>query len=269
MLAKVEGIVIRATDYGEGNRILTVLTKQSGKMSMMARGAKKPKSRFAALSQPFTCAEFVIFRSSSRAMGTINSGELIHSHHTLREDLMLSAYAAYMAELVNRLTTDGDVIPGLYDQLLAAFRALEEGKDAEILTHVIEMNMLAVAGFMPELYTCVICGSTTHPLGSLSAEQGGAVCIQCKGKVTSAMAVTPAVLKLLRALQQIDLRRLGNIQISGATREKLQQFIRTYMDIHLQVRWKSREFIDQLHRLQFDMERGRKTGKTDDFDESI
>src|SRR5690606_9633879 len=137
MLAKVEGIVIRATDYGEGNRILNVLTKQSGKLSMMARGAKKVKSRFSALSQLFTHAEFIIFRSSSQAMGTLNSGELIDSHHKLREDLVLTAYAAYMTEMVNRLIDDGDVVPGLFDQLLAAFQAMVEGKDAAIITHVI------------------------------------------------------------------------------------------------------------------------------------
>lgn len=251
MLTRVEGIVIRATDYGEGSSILNVLTNQMGKIAMMARGAKKVRSRFSSLAQPFTHAEFVIFRSSSRSMGTINSGELIQSHQRLREDLFLSAYAAYMAELTNRLLEDGEHVPGLFEQLLAAFQALEEGKDAAVITHVYEMNMLAIAGFMPQLQQCVLCGSSDH-LTALSAEHGGSVCRICRAKVPQAMEAPPAVLKLLRIFQQLDLRRLGNVQVSQATKDGLQSFIRAYMDVHLGVRWKSRDFLDQLSRYRFD-----------------
>lgn len=251
MLTRVEGIVIRATDYGEGNSILNVLTKQMGKIAMMARGAKKVRSRFSSLAQPFTHAEFVIFRSSSRAMGTINSGELIQSHQRLREDLFLSAYAAYMAELTNRLLQDGEHVPGLFEQLLAAFQAMEEGKDAAVITHVYEMNMLAIAGFMPQLQLCVLCG-TSDELTALSAEHGGTVCRTCRAKVPQAMEAAPAVLKLLRIFQQLDLRRLGNVQVSEATKISLQSFIRAYMDAHLGVRWKSRDFLDQMSRYGFD-----------------
>ena len=127
MILRVEGIVIRAVDYGEGNRILHVLTQEAGKISMMARGAKKVKSRFSAISQPFTYGQFVIFRSSSQAMGTINSGELIRSHQRLREDLVLSAYAAYLAELTNRIIEEGEPVPHVFAQLAAAFEAMEEG----------------------------------------------------------------------------------------------------------------------------------------------
>lgn len=252
MLSRVEGIVLRAMDYGESNRILNVLTKQAGKISMVARGAKKVKSRFASLSQPFTHAEFVIFRSSPQAMGTINSGEIMRSHHRLREELELSAYAAYLAELTNRLVADNEPIPALFDQLAAALDMMEAGKDAAVITQIYEMQMLAVAGFMPELHACVMCGSTANELSALEAEQGGTVCVKCRPQAAHAMDVSPAVLKLLRAYQQLDLRRLGSIKISQGSKDQLQRFIRTYMDIHLHVRWKSRDFLDQLSKLNFD-----------------
>lgn len=252
MLMRVEGIVIRATDYGEGNRILNVLTAQSGKISMMARGAKKVKSRFSALSQPFTYAEFVIFRSSAQAMGTVNAGEIIRSHHRLREDLLLSAYAAYMAELTSRIVGDGEPVPGLFEQLLAAYEGLEAGKDAVIITQIYEMMMLAVAGFMPELHACVRCARTEEPLVGLSAANGGTLCQTCRVGDPSAIPATPAVLKLLRIFQQMDLRRLGDINISPETKDQLQQFIRAYIDYHLHVRWKSRDLLDQLSSLGFD-----------------
>lgn len=250
MLTRVEGIVIRATDYGEGNRILSVLTRQAGKLSMMARGAKKVKSRFSGLSQPFTYAEFVIFRGSGHSMGTINSGELLSSHHRLREDLLLSAYAAYIAEMTQRIVEDGEPMPELFEQLLAAYQALEEGKDAAIITHIYEMNMLAVAGFMPELHACVLCGRSDEGTVTLSAVNGGLVCRACRAKDAQAIEVTPGALKLLRMFQHMDLRRLGAVNVSQAAKDQLQHFIRAYMDTHLHVRWKSRQLLDQLNRME-------------------
>ncbi len=252
MLIRVEGIVLRAVDYGEGNRILSVLTRQAGKLSMMARGAKKVKSRFSAISQPFTYGDFVVFRSSSQSMGTINSGELIRSHQRLREELILSAHAAYLAEMTNRLVEDGERIDGLFEQLLAAFQALEDGKDAAIITNIYEMNMLAVAGFMPKLDACVLCGGGSAELIAWSVEHGGAVCRTCRIREPQAMEAGEKVLKLLRLLQQVDLRRIGNISISAANKAQLNQLIRTYMDGHLHVRWKSRDFLDQISHLPFD-----------------
>jgi len=252
MLIRVEGIVLRAVDYGEGNRILSVLTKQAGKLSMMARGAKKVKSRFSAVSQPFTYGEFVIFRSSPQSMGTINSSELIRSHQRLREELVLSAYAAYLAEMTNRLVEDGERIEGLFEQLLAAFQALEDGKDAEVITNIYEMNMLAIAGFMPKLDACVMCGSGSAELIAWSVEHGGAVCRSCRFRDPQAMEAGEKVLKLLRLFQQVDLRRIGNINISAANKALVSRLIRTYMDGQLHVRWKSRDFLDQLSKLHFD-----------------
>lgn len=252
MLIRVEGIVLRAVDYGEGNRILSVLTRQAGKLSMMARGAKKVKSRFSAISQPFTYGEFVVFRSSPQSMGTINSGELIRSHQRLREELILSAYAAYLAEMTNRLVEDGERIDGLFEQLLAAFQALEDGKDAAIITNIYEMIMLAVAGFMPKLDACVLCGGGSVELIAWSVEHGGAVCRSCRIREPQAMEAGEKVLKLLRLLQQVDLRRIGNISISAANKAQLNQLIRAYMDSHLHVRWKSRDFLDQISNLPFD-----------------
>lgn len=249
MILKVEGIVIRTVDYGEANRILHVLTKEAGKISMMARGAKKVKSRFSAISQPFTHGEFVIYRSSAQAMGTINSGELINSHQRLREELVLSAYAAYLAELTSRLVEEGVPVPHIFAQLAAAFEAMEEGKDAAVITQVYEMDMLAVAGFMPQLHACVSCGREDGDFHLLSGQLGGTICDRCSDQDGQAISVSRGVMRLLRAIQQLDLRRLGSVNVSTQAKKEMKQFIRTCMDAHLQVRWRSRDFLDQLAEL--------------------
>lgn len=92
MLNKVNGVVIRTVDYGEGNKILRLYTEEKGKLSLMARGAKKVKSRHAAVSQLFTLAQYTFFSSGS--MGTLNHGEIIRPRSLIREDLVKTAFAA-------------------------------------------------------------------------------------------------------------------------------------------------------------------------------
>lgn len=104
MLIKSEGIVLRTTDYGETNKIVTLLTREHGKIGVMARGAKKSNSRLSAISQPFLYGTFLI--QSSTGLGTLQQGEMIESMRTIREDLFLTAYAAYMTELLDKGTEE-------------------------------------------------------------------------------------------------------------------------------------------------------------------
>ena len=101
MLYRVEGIVIRSMDYGEGNKIITLCTENGGKVGVLVRGAKKPKSRHAALVQLFTYGQYVFFRNTG--LGTLNAGEIVESHHELREDLVKASYASYACELLDRV----------------------------------------------------------------------------------------------------------------------------------------------------------------------
>lgn len=245
MLYRVEGIVIRGMDYGEGNKIVTLFTKEAGKQSVMARGAKKIKSRHAAVTQMFTHGEFVYFKSGQ--MGTLNHAEIIHSHHALREDLHKSAYSAYIAEMAWRLTEEGEPDPPLFEQLKAVLSAIEEDKDPAVVTLIWEMRMLVLAGYEPELNACVSCGrNATLPF--FSHALGGGLCAECRPKDPAAVPMPEAALKLLRLFRGIDLRRLGQIQVKPETTALLKRLIRGLLDRHVDVTWKSRKFLEQMEK---------------------
>jgi DNA repair protein RecO (recombination protein O) len=245
MLHTVQGIVLRTTDYGEGDKILRLLTREAGKVGVMARGAKKVKSRLGAVSQPFTRGEYVYFKS--KGLGTLSSAEIIDAHHGLHEDLMKSAYASYVAEMVDRMLEDGDGSAVLYDQLDAALKAIEEGKDAQIVTHIFELHMLKIAGYAPVLEECASCRSAAGPF-AFSAQLGGILCPRCLYKDTAAAALTDGALKLLRLLAGVDIRRLGTTGVRDETKALLKQCMRAYMDAHVGVVWKARSFLDQMEK---------------------
>lgn len=243
MLYRVEGIVIRSMDYGEGNKIVTLLTKTNGKVGVLIRGAKKVKSRHASLAQPFTYGEFVFFRNTG--LGTLNHGEILESHHVLREQLDLTAYASYAAELTDKALHDEDSGSFLFEQLKACLTALVEGKDPQIISHLYEMRVLDMSGYAPELDHCVSCGNEEGPF-RLSPLAGGVLCSRCASKDAQAVSLGDGAFKLLKLFRRMDLRRLGAIQVKPETKLELKQIMRKLMDIHLGLTLKSRNFLDQL-----------------------
>lgn len=286
MLYKVEGIVIRSMDYGEGNKIITIFTREIGKTAVLARGAKKLKSRHSAASQLFTYAEYTFYASSRGQMGTLQQEEIISTHHRLRENLSMAAYASYLAEMTDRMLPDGEASEAIFTQLLAAFAAIEQDKDAQVIAHLFEMKMLAWTGYMPELDVCAACGremqiSNDAPASGrghlprdgktsvdaqisgsvemdggqeektvLSIRLGGILCAGCRKRDAAAIPVIGRTVKMLRLFRTLDLRRIGEISVKQETKEELKRCLRAFIDHHVGVQWKSRHFLDQMEKYQ-------------------
>ncbi|MDQ6421109.1 DNA repair protein RecO [Paenibacillus sp. LHD-117] len=246
MLHRVEGIVIRSMDYGESNKIVTLLTKTNGKAGVLIRGAKKVKSRHSSLAQPFTLADYQYFRSSG--LGTLNHGEIIASHHDLRMQLDLSAYASYAAELTDRTLQEEEASGFLFEQLKACYAALQDGKDCAIVIHLYEMRILDLAGYSPGLDECVNCGNRVGPF-KLSAGAGGILCSRCESRDPYGIPMSEGVHKILRLFKGMDMRRLGAISVKSETKAELKKCMRALMDAQLGLQLKSRNFLDQLDKL--------------------
>lgn len=243
MLYRVEGIVIRSMDYGENNKIVTLLTKTNGKAGVLIRGAKKVKSRHSSLAQPFTHGEFQYFRT--HGLGTLNHGEIIESHHDLRMHLDLSAHASYVAELTDRSLQEEEPGGFHFEQLKACLSALSEGKDMQIVTHLYEMRILELSGYAPELEACICCANRVGP-HRLSAQGGGILCGRCAHRDPQSLALSESVHKLLRLFRGLDMRRLGSIAVKLDTKAELKSCMRALMDAQLGLQLKSRSFLDQL-----------------------
>ncbi|UJF35085.1 DNA repair protein RecO [Paenibacillus hexagrammi] len=244
MLRSLQGIVLRSMDYGEGNKIISLFTPELGKVSLMARGAKKVKSRHAAVTQLFTYGDFVFFKAGGQ-MGTLNHGEIVEAHHKLREDLYMSAYASYLVEMTDRMLGDEEGSAYLFEQLKAGLTAIESEKDMQIVVHLYEMKMFELAGYLPVTDACAACGNHME-LTMFSPSLGGCLCARCRFKDNQAIAISEGTLKLLRLFTRMDIRRLGSVQVKPETKTELKICMRSYMDFHIGIQWKSRSFIEQM-----------------------
>ncbi|WP_017755820.1 DNA repair protein RecO [Calidifontibacillus oryziterrae] len=246
MLQKVEGIVIRTNDYGETNKIVTLFTREMGKIAVIARGAKKPKSRFTSISQVFVHGYYLVQISSG--LGTLQQGEIISSFRGIREDLYQAAYAANVIELTDKLTDNKTTNPYLFEVLYQTLNYMNEGIDPEILLYIFETKMLTLAGIRPKLDGCVLCSSNEGEF-AFSIREGGFLCHRCVYKDTTIITISQATIKLLRLFYYFDLHRLGKVSVSEHTKKEIKLIIGSLYDEYSGLHLKSKRFIDQLHHL--------------------
>ncbi|SDW14034.1 DNA replication and repair protein RecO [Marininema mesophilum] len=245
MLTKIEGVVLRTRDYGESNKIVTIFTREQGKFAVMARGAKKPKSRLGAATQPFTLGFFLCFSGSG--MGTITQAEILESHVHLRSDLLYTAYAAYWVKYLDNMIQEKEPAPLLYELLLSMLNRLEAGVDPEILSRIFELRVLESAGYRPHLDRCVSCRGTEEPF-AFSVQMGGILCSNCFYRDPHRIPLSSASARILKQLQRMTPDRLGQVQVREETQLQLERVMRCFSDEYTGLKLKSRIFLDQLKR---------------------
>ena len=246
MYKKIEGIVIKTTDYGESNKILTIYSREMGKVGAVARGAKKPRNRFVAVSQPFTYAYFVCYFGSG--LGTLQQGESIEHFRQIKQDLVLAGHAAYVAELLDKATEERVRNPFLFELFLQTLRYLDEGYDPDIIKNIFEVKMLPILGLKPNFTGCALCGKTTGPY-VFSVREGGFLCRQCSHHDPHHLQVSQATIKLLRLFSLLDVKKIRSINVKERTKKELELCISTYYDEYSGIYLKSRRFLKQLAQL--------------------
>ncbi|UOF88930.1 DNA repair protein RecO [Fodinisporobacter ferrooxydans] len=247
-LETVEGIVIRGIDYGETHKILTIYTYKYGKFSCMIRGVKKPQSRLAALSHLFTRANFLI-ALGRQGMGRIEQGEVLQSYRNIREDLVSTAYATYIVELLNRCVEEREPSESIYRFLQGSLQQLADGQDAEIICRIFEMKALQLLGVRPILDVCVNCRQAVHPFQHFHFAEGGVICPVCAGFTKHVRSIHKETWKLLIVFQTIPIDRLRTVAIRSEIKQELRFILWYFLDHFAGVTLKSRHFLEQIERL--------------------
>lgn len=245
MLHKWEGIVLKVRAYGESNKIVTLMTREAGKVSAMARGAKKPSSRLASVTQPFTYGVYVVQRHTG--MGTLQQGEHLHSMRHIREDIVATAYASYIVELVDRIVEEGRPEPYAFEVLMQALQAIEEGYDPEAITLFVEWKFLPYTGVQPILHACAGCGAVDGEF-AFSFKEGGFLCHRCFQLDPYLIRLSPKQLKLIRMFYTVPIDQVGKLELKKETKQFIKKIVTTIFEEQTGIRLKTRSFIEQLER---------------------
>ncbi len=176
---RTEAVVLRRTDFGEADRLLTLYTHELGKMKAVAKGARKPQSRKTGHVDLFMRSNFLI--AKGRDLDIITQAEIVEPYTALRSDLVSSTYASYVVELLDRFTVEEDRHNGIYDLLANTLSRLAGTADVRLVARYYELHLLSFTGFRPRLFQCVSCGEAVVEQDQyFSLEMGGLLCPDCR-----------------------------------------------------------------------------------------
>lgn len=243
---RTPALILKRRDFGEADRLLTLLTPQHGKLDVIAKGARKPTSTKTGHVELFTLADMLIHRG--REMGILVQVEMIEPYLELREDLMRGAYASYAAELLDRFTAEGDPhIGGAFTLLNETFARLCIDDDPRLAIRYYEIRLLDLVGFRPELNNCVISGEIVLPEDQFfSFSDGGVVTPEYGKKSPTIVPISMNSLKLLRHMQRSPYNKVKSLKITLPLHAEVEFVLLGYLTYLLERRLQSVDFIRRI-----------------------
>jgi DNA repair protein RecO (recombination protein O) len=244
---KVEAIVLRVVDYGESDRIVTLLTRERGKVGAFARGARASRRRFAGLLEPFTLLSAELIDRRGDLLG-LESASALRAHGGIRGDLARIAVAGYATELTGELVRDAEAHPELFALLAEFLAGLDAAPARPAALRAFELGALAATGFMPRLDACARCGAglPARPL-RLDPAHGGILCPACEPAGGGGLpSIAPETLAVLRRLQAGGLGAALAEPLAPPAGREAREALTRFVEHLLGRRLASRKFLDEI-----------------------
>lgn len=207
-----EGIVLHTSPLGEADRLLTVMTPNLGKLRVTARGVRKPTSKLGGHLDHLTRSSMTIARG--RNLDTITGADSRETFGDIKNNLYRLSQAIYLTELVDLINPLEAPNPESYTLFLNGLRILSTNDDLDLVVRYTELQILNVAGFLPEFWHCVECHSELTPSQHLfSPIAGGVVCLSCRDRSEDSIRISLNALKLLRFLSTAKLSTAISLRV--------------------------------------------------------
>ena len=230
-----EAVTLTVSDYSETSQVITLLTCHNGKLRLLAKGSKRPKSRTAGPVDKLQLVQAVFSMRARSGLGQLIELSQRDALPGLRSRLDAFYAASYAAELVLMGTEDLDPHPGVFKMLRGLLRRLSRGGNSAILVYRFEVRLLDAIGLMPQLGVCVSCGrkrpsATQRPAEDVlfSPAAGGLVCRRCRTQGGEALTVGGKALDALAFLAAAGDDELDRVRLAEQTAADMRKLLRAY-----------------------------------------
>jgi DNA repair protein RecO (recombination protein O) len=242
-LISTDAIALKRMDYGEADRIITIMTPDRGKIRVLARGVRRSTSRMAGHLELFSDAHLMLARG--RELDTVTQASTVEPFRHLREDMTCVSYAYHIGELVDSLLQDHDPHAEVFRLLLEALAALDSAVEApDLIARHFELHLLDLVGFRPELGECLGCSAEIRPEpNGYSVARGGVFCPACTVQEPSAVPIDVDTLKLLRYLQRTRRAQHVTVRSVGGAARDAERILRRHLEHVLERRLRAAEFV--------------------------
>ena len=248
---RAEAVVLRHSDYGEADRILTLYTRQLGKTRAIVKGARKLTSRKAGHLEPFTHVKLQL--AAGRDLFIVTQADTADAYLPLREDLVLTGHASYVVELLDRFTYEENLQnPTLFRLLAETLSRLASFSDVWLVIRYYEMRLLDELGFRPRLFECANCGREIQAEDQFfSFSAGGVICPSCGKGLPNLTSISVDALKYLRHFQRSNYREASRAHAKPETQKEVETLMQGYFTYLLERELNSPGFLKQVQQRKY------------------
>jgi len=227
-------IILRTRPYRESDRIVTFLTRDFGKLTGIAMGAKNSRRRFANCLDPLTRVRVYFRTRPSSSMAFMESCDLLYPASVFADPGKL-AYASYLIELTDQLTGEAHAVPELYDLLDTGLGVLEHGPATAAFLRAFELHLLELAGYEPHFETCASCRTALDGQDQvfLDGLHGSLFCRTCRSDRVDLVAVTGSVIGTLERLKETSLPDARERRLTSSVADEAAQVLGRLLALHL------------------------------------
>ena len=242
-LIDVTGMILKSEPIGEYDRRVVILTKERGKISAFARGARKPGNRFMAATNPFCFGEFKLYPGKNAY--TLQDIHIDNFFQELRDDFLGAYMGIYFMEVADYYGRENSDDKELLKLLYQSLRALESPVlHKDLVRAVFELKAITINGEGPNMFFCMHC-HTAEELHYFSVTNGGMLCRKCK-TISESSRIHESTRYAMQFVISTKIEKLFTFQLSKEVLEEFQKIIKEYLQTYLKHSFKSLEIIEEL-----------------------
>jgi DNA repair protein RecO (recombination protein O) len=248
---KINAFMIRATRMTESSRVVTLFSREFGKVKAVAKGVDRPKSRLAGMLELFNMIEAMLYKKESSELGTLSDASLIDSYGQIAENPRKFGFGSAWCEILDKTSHPDHPRPETFNLTGEYFRILnkiEPGKSG-LLFWAALFKLLVIEGYAPEIDKCASCGKIDFKKDIvISLRRGGLVCRRCRDSDDTTMKLTPNSLALLRKMNSENLDEITGASIDSRAGKNAAEVILAFASYHLGLprNLKSFKFLETL-----------------------
>ena len=246
VLVNSEGLIINQKSIGDLDRLVTVLTLDEGLIRAFVKGAKSLKSKNAAATQLFCYSRLLIYKGRDKYI--INEAELKEMFFDLRADVEKLSLAQYFCELIMAINPGSTDSKPILKLILNALYFLSKGKiNHKLLKPIVEMRLMSICGFMPNLVCCDNCGDYEADIMMFEPNKGTICCKKCAVKSKDiSFSLHKGTITAMRHTIYADIKKLFYFKISNDNIDEFSTVAENYVKIKLERNFKTLDFYHQI-----------------------
>ena len=246
-------ILLRRINFGDDDLILSLFTLSEGKVSVIAKHAKKSTKRFSGMLELFSALAVVCSSRNDRGLPVLQEAALEEPFFRIRADIRKTAYASYWAEVINEWMEPGARHEAIYHLLVEVLRGLNQGDTtAAELSVLFQIRFMAMSGFLPDLTQCTRCRKEIEMLNEsrivFDVVRGGLVCRGCAPGEIESVVVSKGTIKQLRWIESGELSKARRIRFAPQGLREATDMLEAFVPYHLGKKLRSLKFLNQIRK---------------------